>query len=235
MKEILKKMVFLLLIFFTGLHHANAQLIGILPCDENVFVPNVFTGNDDGIPQPFTVTFKDSLPSWFSLTVFTRFGETVFASNDPLAGWNGKYFNRGNVLEDGTYFWMLSYQWKNEKQKHYCQGNVNCIGLEGMDSPLMDSINCNAVYVPNYFTPNSETPSKELFTPEFACPPLKYEMWIFDRWGNQVFETKDYSMGWDGKVNGHYTYCDFYVWKIKCVYQVGDQEHVFTGRVAMIR
>jgi hypothetical protein len=31
---------------------------------------------------------------------------------------------------------------------------------------------------------------------------MTYEMWIYDRWGNQVFYTNDYHIGWNGQTHG---------------------------------
>jgi gliding motility-associated-like protein len=40
--------------------------------------------------------------------VFNRWGQLVYESQDPDAGWNG--MNEGKSEEMGTYIWQLNYQ-----------------------------------------------------------------------------------------------------------------------------
>jgi gliding motility-associated-like protein len=108
------------------------------------------------------------------------------------------------------------------------------MGLQGIDAAGKDTVGCS-VYVPNVYLPNSEVMGQDIFTPTFACPPVKYEMWIFDRWGNVVFDTTDYTKGWDGKVNDNWSQIDTYVWKIKYMQQPGEKEQVLKGRFSLIR
>ncbi len=51
--------------------------------------------------------------------------------------------------------------------------------------------------IPNAFTPNGDG-RNDLFKPEFDFIPNNYLMRIFDRRGNIVFETADFSKAWDG-------------------------------------
>ncbi len=56
------------------------------------------------------------------------------------------------------------------------------------------------LYVPNAFSPNG---MNNIFKPIGVFTEKdNYEMIIYDRWGQKVFETTDYNEGWDGKFNG---------------------------------
>ena len=63
---------------------------------------------------------------------------------------------------------------------------------------ILDSYSDNAVFRPvlNYFHPDW------------------YQLYIFNRWGELVFETKDVTQGWDGSYNGVVVQDGVYVWKI---------------------
>ncbi|HKK79767.1 MAG TPA: gliding motility-associated C-terminal domain-containing protein, partial [Phaeodactylibacter sp.] len=54
------------------------------------------------------------------------------------------------------------------------------------------------MYVPSAFSPNDDG-RNDSFRPylQFGTPAA-YEMTIYDRWGGQVFQTTDFSEGWDG-------------------------------------
>jgi gliding motility-associated-like protein len=66
------------------------------------------------------------------------------------------------------------------------------------------------IYVPTAFTPNNDGLNDlfKVFPVSFSLSELK----IFDRWGNTVFATKDYTKGWDGKRNGIDLGTGVYVW-----------------------
>jgi gliding motility-associated-like protein len=41
-----------------------------------------------------------------------------------------------------------------------------------------------------------------------------YSLRIYNRWGQEVFETNDASKGWDGKFDGQEAPSDLYVYKV---------------------
>ena len=54
-------------------------------------------------------------------------------------------------------------------------------------------------YVPNTFTPDGDG-YNQVFKPIFSTgyDPYNFQMLIFNRWGEIVFETYDVNIGWDG-------------------------------------
>ena len=75
-----------------------------------IFVPNVFSPNDDGLDDEFLVFAKPGQVQQIkSLMVFDRWGSPVFsrkniAPNDPYQGWNGTY--KADRLNPGVYVWI---------------------------------------------------------------------------------------------------------------------------------
>ena len=65
------------------------------------------------------------------------------------------------------------------------------IGIKTCESP---------VWFPNAFTPNLDG-INDVFHP-VGEGVYKFSMVIFNRWGEQVFETSDFAQGWDGRFNG---------------------------------
>jgi len=93
-----------------------------------------------------------------------------------------------------------------------------------------------SLYVPNAFTPNGNG-NNEIFLPVcVGIDPQKYQLWIFDRWGNQIFTTTDVNQGWDGRVQGHPELCqiDTYVWRIYA-WDISGSPHNLVGSVSLIR
>jgi gliding motility-associated-like protein len=92
------------------------------------------------------------------------------------------------------------------------------------------------IYIPNSFTPNRDG-KNDVFIPEgIGMKMLKnYRMMIFNRWGEQIFETTDVEIPWTGKKPGGTDLLqqDVYVYRIEVVDNDGN-EHTFVGHVSMI-
>jgi len=89
-------------------------------------------------------------------------------------------------------------------------------------------------YIPNAFSPNDDGindtfSGKGIFI-------TKYEMSIFDRWGNLIFFTDDLNKPWDGKANyGKETaQMDVYIYSIKLT-DINKQKHNYKGIVTLVR
>jgi len=75
--------------------------------------------------------------------------------------------------------------------------NNGCIGTTSI--PYFVIIP-NNIYIPTAFSPNGDGRNDEFKIPGFT-KFKQYNMRIFNRWGELVFESKDPSKGWDGKYN----------------------------------
>lgn len=90
-------------------------------------------------------------------------------------------------------------------------------------------------FIPNAFTPNGDGKNETFFGQGIGI--AKYEMWIFDRWGNLIFTATDINDGWDGKVqggSGELCMQDVYVWRVNIV-DVYGQKHRLVGHVSVVR
>jgi gliding motility-associated-like protein len=90
-------------------------------------------------------------------------------------------------------------------------------------------------FIPNCYTPNGDG-HNDLFY-GYGVGIAKYELIIFDRWGNHIFTTTDLYSGWDGTVQGTGgTLCqeDVYVWKVN-LKDVFGLPHNYIGHVSLIR
>jgi gliding motility-associated-like protein len=91
-----------------------------------------------------------------------------------------------------------------------------------------------SIFIPNAFTPNSNG-LNDVFAPKLFGV-LEYKMFIFDRWGNQIFKSEDMTVGWNGRVNGvgEVVQQDVYVYKIitKDLY---FNDHQYIGHITVVR
>jgi gliding motility-associated-like protein len=90
--------------------------------------------------------------------------------------------------------------------------------------------------VPNSFTPNGDG-LNDYFLPRdlLSYKLTKFEMTIFNRWGQKVFETKSLNgRGWDGKLNGTDQDMGVYIYMIEAGFANGNEES-FKGNVTLLR
>jgi gliding motility-associated-like protein len=90
------------------------------------------------------------------------------------------------------------------------------------------------VYVPNAFSPNDDG-RNDTFQPflQFG-QPADYLMAIYDRWGNQLFETRDFQEGWDGRSRGKNAPVGLYAYYIR-IEQANGQVFERSGEVSLLR
>jgi gliding motility-associated-like protein len=90
------------------------------------------------------------------------------------------------------------------------------------------------LFVPNAFTPNGDGVN-EVFLPQMrGVSPDSYKLYIFDRWGNSVFQTTNIDKGWDGTKKGDVVMEDVYVWKIELKTTQGLKKQIH-GQVSVVK
>jgi gliding motility-associated-like protein len=80
------------------------------------------------------------------------------------------------------------------------------------------------ILFPSAFSPNNDK-NNEIYKPIVYGVPLKYELTIYNRWGQIVFRTSDPSRGWDGTIRGAKQNTNIFVWT--CTYQFSGEEVEF--------
>jgi gliding motility-associated-like protein len=93
-------------------------------------------------------------------------------------------------------------------------------------------------YVPNTFTPDQDEFNQTwgpVFTQGFD--PYNFDLYLFNRWGELIWESHDASARWDGTYGGKALHCPdgVYTWKINYKPRETDEKKVVTGFVNLIR
>ena len=77
------------------------------PVNENIYIPNAFSPDGDGLNDEFKVIGNSDNISTFHMYIYDRWGTLVFESSDISAGWDGKY--KGNPSPTGAYVYKVEY------------------------------------------------------------------------------------------------------------------------------
>ena len=98
----------LIAIHQNGCTDTVVQLIDILP-QVTYHMPNAFTPNGDGNNEMFMGRGFVAGMQNFEMTIWNRWGEMLYRTNDPESGWNGSKNNSGEVLPNGVYVYVVHY------------------------------------------------------------------------------------------------------------------------------
>jgi gliding motility-associated-like protein len=92
--------------------------------------------------------------------------------------------------------------------------------------------------IPNAFSPSLSGPGGTVEGNDVFVPLMRgvtdFHMWIFNRWGEMLFESTDSASGWDGYYKGKLCQQDVYVYKITAKYANG-QTVTKLGDIHLIR
>ncbi len=167
----------------------------------------VMTQNSCGIfSDTINVRFDDHLnPEPEKITICRDDTTTVDLSEleYDFRWWDGSVEKTRKFYQEGTYPLFITNKC-GEFQKDYVVDVTNC------DCPF---------FVANAFTPNGDGLNEE-FTIGHSCDLTDFNLQIFNRWGQKVFESTDAEHSWDGRYGGAdqpggvYTYSIQYQWDV---------------------
>jgi gliding motility-associated-like protein len=178
---------------------------------------------------------------------FTPSQTTVYIPNDPVT-----YFNLSQNATSYQWDFGDGLTSTQENPVHF----YTEIGNFTVTLTAINEYNCPNTYIaenlvfatasgtiefPNAFTPNPTGPNggyydpndpsanmNDVFHPNFSGIE-EYQLLIYNRWGELIFESLDILIGWDGYYKGKLSQQDVYVWKVNArtvqgtyINQVGD-------------
>ena len=91
----------------------------------------------------------------------------------------------------------------------------------------------NLLFVPNAFTPNDDNKNENFRARAIGINKLNFFR-VYNRWGQQVWETTDISKGWDGTFNGTKMPPGVYVYYLEAECS-GGQKILKQGNITLIR
>jgi gliding motility-associated-like protein len=111
------------------------------------------------------------------------------------------------------------------------KNNLGC--LDSVSIPVTKKQSCY-ISVPNAFTPNGDGKNDFLY-PLNAFSAVNLEFMIFNRFGQLIFETRDWTRKWDGSINGSPQGTGTYIWTLKYTDGLTGKNVFLRGTSVLIR
>lgn len=112
---------------------------------------------------------------------------------------------------------------------------IGCVDTAAINIHIFEDL---IIYVPNSFTPNGDEKNQE-FLPVITAGYKKgsYVMYIYDRWGELIFETYNLEIGWNGTYgeSGHNCQTGVYTWVVEFELLQNQEIKQFVGHVNLIK
>ena len=89
------------------------------------------------------------------------------------------------------------------------------------------------INMPSAFTPDKDG-LNDIFRVKYPFPVKQFQMRIYNRWGQKIFETTDINKGWNGTYKGWNAAIGAYVWTISLTDAEGKTQSMH-GTVTLIR
>jgi len=184
------------------------NIITVYPNPIAAFTPDPAFGS---IEYPF-ITFKNNSIDAYSW--FWNFGDP--ASNNNFATIKApthKFSNEGNYIITLT-----------------VQSQYGCIDST---SGIIRILPAFSIYIPNAFTPNEDGIND--YFKAYGTNIVEFKMYIFDRWGKQMFESNNIEVGWPGRSSesNEPLIQDVYVYKI-IAKDIFGETHKYIGHVTLL-
>ncbi len=90
-----------------------------------VYIPNTFTPNKDGVNDVFLPILLGEAPQSYELSIFNRWGERIFYSTNYKEGWDGTY--QGADAREDVYVYHLKIRSRYNAEKKDLKGAIRML------------------------------------------------------------------------------------------------------------
>ena len=127
-----------------------------------------------------------------------------------------------------TRYYMVNYSDTGVPDSIYVE--VNDGVCKNTDAIVIEMFN---IKIPNIITPNGDN-KNDIFAPINMSGINKHTISVFNRWGEKVWESNDFSSGWDGKRNGKYVAEGTYYYILEVSYGPENLNRVYKGTLSVL-
>jgi gliding motility-associated-like protein len=122
------------------------------------------------------------------------------------------HYNFGDGMETDTLnpvYWYTTYGTYEVSQ--IVENEQGCV--DTIIKEIVVNTNEN-IFIPNSFTPNGDGKNDVFYPVQRGIQSKDFEFFVFNRWGQLIYQSNDPSQGWDGLQKGKEIKTGVYVWKL---------------------
>ena len=228
----MRSLIITLMMCVCALAHAQHVLVDSAYVDQMPHYDNQsdsvsVSGHTFRGPGPFTVHFRAELDQKPDYCAWELASDSKFSS----------IIDRFRTLEFDDVTSLFDYEF-SEQGSYYVRFTADF--LVGADTvsyntadPYEISISTSLLEIPNLITPDSPSGSNQVFKVKYQSL-VKFEMWVYNRWGQELFHCTDPSEGWDGTYNGSVVPTGAYYYLVKAQGTDGEK-YVKKGAVNVLK
>lgn len=196
-------------------------------------IATFFPGESGTGQHEIYYTDNATCPGWDTVSVIVHLQPLVHLGSDTAL-----------CLEEGWQIGMnplfSSFVWSNGSDENpimvyepglYSITITDTSGCQAADTILLEEECLVKVEFPTAFTPNSDGVNDWFHA--LGGPADKFELSVWNRWGEQVFHSEEFTGQWDGSFRGKGQPVGTYVWKAR--FSLNEKELERSGNVTLIR
>lgn len=110
--------------------------------------------------------------------------------------------------------------------------------IYGCTDTIVDSVYIDdvlSIHVPNAFTPDGDGLNDDFLPIVAGANGEDYQFFVFNRWGELIFESYHPGQAWDGTYKGTNAQTDVYVWKLQVGGGTDREVKEYVGHVTLLR
>jgi gliding motility-associated-like protein len=110
--------------------------------------------------------------------------------------------------------------------------DFGCIAEYSNYVPVISDV---VIFAPNTFTPDNDSYNEVWRVYMQGIDIYNFNLLIFNRWGQIVWESNDIEVPWDGTYNGQPVPEGIYIWKIRTKNPYDDNVYEYQGHLNVLR
>jgi len=171
-------------------------------------------------------------------------------SPNPVKMFNTDVFFQNNSINGDTYQWFFesgspSYSSENSPHISFPDGEAGTYDVRLITTSALGCVDTMdyelivfpevIIYAPNTFTPDGDEHNQNWRVHMEGVDKADFELLVFNRWGEMVWESHDMTIGWDGTYNGKILPVGTYTWIIRTKDLLNDNIYTYNGSVNILR
>lgn len=170
-----------------------------------------------------------------NVSMLEPFVNLIDQSSSDVTGWNWIIYGGDPATSTSQNVSNVSYPFETPGSYPVTLYVTNQFGCTDSIQKDVTIVNDVLLYAPNTFTPDGDEFNQEWTFHISGIDIFDFDLLIFNRWGEVIWESHDPSVGWDGTYNGQIVQQGTYTWVMRVADASNDDRYTFNGHVTVIR